>query len=81
MLLAQHGYHAVGVDISAKAIDDAKEWITNEIKRMKAAGEKLPTGRIDLIAGDFFKDDWLAELGINANGGFDVIYDYAVSFF
>ena len=79
MLLAQHGYHAIGVDISSKAIDDAKEWIDNEFKRMKAAGEPLPAGRIDLISGDFFKNDWAAEIGIDVNGGFDVIYDYAVS--
>ncbi|RPA93366.1 S-adenosyl-L-methionine-dependent methyltransferase [Choiromyces venosus 120613-1] len=77
LLLAQHGYHAVGVDISAKAIDDAKEWVNNEINKLRAAGEPLPTGRIDLIAGDFFKDDWVVELGIDPNGGFDVIYDYA----
>ncbi|PWW71788.1 S-adenosyl-L-methionine-dependent methyltransferase [Tuber magnatum] len=77
LLLARYGYHAVGVDISAKAIDNAKEWIDNEIKRLRAAGEPLPTGRIDLISGDFFKDDWVAKIGINVNGGFDVIYDYA----
>ncbi|CUS15662.1 unnamed protein product [Tuber aestivum] len=77
LLLAQHGYHAVGVDISAKAIDDAQAWIDNEIQRLKAVGGPLPTGQIDLISGDFFKDDWVAQVGIDANGGFDVIYDYA----
>jgi len=77
LLLAQHGYHAIGVDISAKAIDDAKEWVGAELEKLKSAGQPLPTGKIDLIAGDFFKNDWCEALGVNGIGGFDVIYDYA----
>lgn len=32
-----------------------KEWIDNEIKKLRTTGDQLPTGRIDLISGDFFK--------------------------
>lgn len=78
LLLAQHGYDAVGVDISNAAIIDAKAWVSNELMNIKDADGKAPEGNIQLVAGDFFKDDWVESLGIEAEGGFDVIYDYAV---
>ena len=66
------------MDISQKAIADAQEWINTELKKRKDSGLPALPGKIDLVAGDFFKDDWVESLGLSSTGGFDVIYDYAV---
>lgn len=79
LLLAEHGYDAVGVDISAAAIVDAKAWVGVQLDKMEASGAAVPKGKIELVAGDFFKNDWIESLGIEVQGGFDIIYDYAVS--
>jgi hypothetical protein len=67
------------VDISEKAIGDAQEWVDAELQKLKDAGKPGPTGKIDLVAGDFFKDDWVESLALSGTGEFDVIYDYAVN--
>lgn len=46
---------------------------------MKASGVAAPQGNIELVAGDFFENGWMESLGIEVEGGFDIIYDYAVS--
>lgn len=79
LLLAEHGYDTVGVDISATAIVDAKAWVDVQLDKMEASGVAVPKGKIELVAGDFFNNDWIESLGIEVQGGFDIIYDYAVS--
>lgn len=79
LLLAEHGYDAVGVDISDAAILDAKVWVNDQLNKTQSSGGLAPKGAIQLVAGDFFKDDWVESLGIEVEGGFDIIYDYAVS--
>lgn len=33
-----------------------------------------------MVEGDFFYYDWYTERGIQSEGGFDLIYDYTVSY-
>lgn len=83
-LLATHGYDAFGVEISKTAVREAREWASDQLEIEKAAsGHTLETdrwGRIQMVEGDFFKDDWVEAMEIDLRGGFDLVYDYTVCF-
>jgi len=78
-LFAEFGYDAVGVEISNNAVKEAKKWITQQQQNAKddSAIDETKRGKIDVLYGDFFSDDWLNELSIETKGGFDLAYDYA----
>ncbi|KAG0131957.1 S-adenosyl-L-methionine-dependent methyltransferase [Tuber indicum] len=79
-LLATHGYDAFGVEISKTAVKEAREWASDQLEIEKAAsGQTLETdrwGRIQMVEGDFFKDDWIEAMEVDLRGGFDLVYDY-----
>lgn len=55
----------VGLDVSPKAMDEARRRFENEIKE---------AGNIEFVKGDFFaNEEWAKE------GPYDVVYDYTVS--
>lgn len=79
LFLSSIGYDAYGLEISANAIkacqDHAKKEYYTYLER--AAGSEA--GSYTFVQGDFFKDAWVKEL--NAEHGFDLVYDYTVCFF
>ncbi|CUS15357.1 unnamed protein product [Tuber aestivum] len=79
-LLATHGYDAFGVEVSRTAVNQAREWASDQLEIEKdASGQTLETdrwGRIQMVEGDFFKDDWIQAMEIDLRGGFDLVYDY-----
>ena len=82
-LLAAHGWDAVGLEVSAEAVKSA-EAIREPIEGGKVTGyaavdKELGKGEARFVVGDFFKDDWLKEIGAEAEEAFDLIYDYTVS--
>lgn len=89
-MLALHGFDAVGLEISDKAIDSARAYAEAELSRPSAynfAGEDCENrrsagqpGTVTFVAGDFFRTDWEDTCFTTRDDrGFDVIYDYTVS--
>lgn len=89
-MLALHGFDAVGLDVSQKAIDTARAYAEAELSRPSAYNfaegdsEKRqapgPAGTVNFVCDDFFQRDWEAKCFAACDGGgFDLIYDYTVS--
>lgn len=79
LLLAAFGYDAYGLEISSRALEAAR----NTEKEMAGKGvyetqHGVEKGIITWLAGDFFKDEFLQDVG-GGDGKFDLIYDYTVS--
>jgi hypothetical protein len=78
-LLSAFGYDAYGLDFSESAIKEAQEvqkkGADDEVYRPRKGVEEA--GKITWLTGDFFKDDFLKEAGVEE---FDLIFDYTVSF-
>lgn len=78
VLLASYGYDAWGLEVSTNAIEAAKKWVKeiedNEFRKYETIDDDVGRGSVNFLLGDFFKDDWLKEIG----GEFDLIYDYTV---
>ncbi|TVY49583.1 putative thiol methyltransferase [Lachnellula occidentalis] len=74
LLLAAHGYDAYGLEISAKALENAKrvegEKSGEDIYKTKEGVER---GKVTWLAGDFFKGDFQKDV---EGETFDLIYDY-----
>ena len=64
----------MGVEISGSAVHAAKKWVGEQL----ASGQPAPIAPCEFILADFFEDEWLKVLGIEMNGGFELVYDYAV---
>jgi methyl halide transferase len=79
LVLSSFGYDAYGLDFSATAIKEAKEYEKlqsgDEVYKARDPGGK---GQIHWITADFFKDDFQKE--IDGDGTFDLLYDYTVWF-
>lgn len=73
LLLASHGYDAVGLDISESAIKECKKFAASEAPKYLDGVDNA--GRYEFVVGDFFKDDWLDSVGA-ASSRFDLVYDY-----
>lgn len=81
-MLAFHGFHAYGLDISAKGVAEAQAFASKELQSPSDANfgaqykavEGQSRGDVKFIQGDFFTPDWEAEVG----GKLDLIYDYTV---
>lgn len=76
LLLASHGYDAVGLDISESAIKECKKFADEEAP--KYLDNAKDAGSYQFVTGDFFKDDWLETVGADESR-FHFIYDYTVS--
>ena len=78
LLLARMGFDAFGLEVSEKAIEEARRWIGEHEhghEQAGLAGEAGP-GQARVILGDFFDDAWVEEIGCQS--GFDLIYDFTV---
>ncbi|EEP82051.1 predicted protein [Uncinocarpus reesii 1704] len=77
-LLAAFGYDAYGLEYSHTALEvclKETEKYYGENGRVPPRDDKVGSGKVTFLQGDFFKDDWLKDAGL-AEGDFDLIYDY-----
>jgi SAM-dependent methyltransferase len=80
-LLASWGYDAYGLEVSAHAAEAANTYLAEPGEgplegEYKVKDEKVGSGAVKCLLGDFFEDGWIKEAGGEA--GFDVIYDNTV---
>ncbi|EOD45834.1 putative thiol methyltransferase protein [Neofusicoccum parvum UCRNP2] len=75
--LAAAGYDAWGLEVSPNAVEAAKKWVEgvkeSNWKKYETIDKEVGRGSANFVVGDFFKDDWLKEVG---GTQFDLIYDY-----
>jgi SAM-dependent methyltransferase len=81
-LLASYGYDTWGLEVSAHAAEAAKKYFANAGDgslegEYRVKDEKLGTGKMECLLGDFFEEGWVKEIGAE-EGGFDIIYDNTV---
>lgn len=78
LLLASMGFDAWGLEISPRALEEARE-IEKELmgKGVYKAREGVRAGDVGWVSGDFFAGEWLKDVK-DGEGGFDLIYDYTV---
>lgn len=81
LLLAAFGYDAYGLEFSPKALEQAKQHqeASKDQEVYKTRDESEGKGNVTWLSGDFFKDDWVAQVEGHEEGKFDLIYDYTVS--
>lgn len=77
LLLASFGYEAYGLECSPAAVEACKQEEAANLDKYPIRDERIRRGKIYFVYGDFFKNDWLEELGLGLNS-FDLIYDYTV---
>ena len=77
-LLAEFGYEAYGLECSKTALEVCWKEAEKVKGGLKARDEEVGMGTYTFLEGDFFKDGWLKEAGLE-EGCFDLIYDYTVS--
>jgi hypothetical protein len=68
LLFASYGVDAAGVEISESAVSAANA---------HAETQGPVAGKATFVVGDFYKEDWVRELGAH-DDGFDFVYDYTV---
>jgi hypothetical protein len=68
LLFASYGVDAAGVEISESAVSAANA---------HAETQGPVAGKATFVVGDFYKEDWVRELGAHEDG-FDFVYDYTV---
>ncbi len=78
LLLKSFGYEAIGLEYGQTAVKACHEYEGAHGSEYQTYDEKLGDGSARFVVGDFFMDDWLAEIGGQENK-FDLIYDYTVS--
>lgn len=80
LLLSAFGYDAYGLDLSETGIKAAKEYekLHGGDDVYKARGD-VEKSMVTWVVGDFFKDEFLKEIG--GDGSFDLLYDYTVRLF
>lgn len=89
VMLALHGFDAIGLEVSQKAVDAATAYAEVELSRPSAYNfpdEEEPKltscggmGTVKFVCGDFFQSDWEAScFAPGDDQGFDLIYDYTV---
>ncbi|KAK4169857.1 putative thiol methyltransferase 2 [Cladorrhinum sp. PSN259] len=87
VMLALHGFDAVGLEVSQNAIDSAKAYAETELSRPSAynfADEDsrdrfaaVQPGSVNFVRGDFFQRGWETSCLAGCDDqGFDLIYDY-----
>jgi len=75
LLLAAFGYDAYGLEISSNALKEAKK-VEGEMSGKGVYEMRVPGGRVNWLAGDFFTDDFLKN--VEGDRKFDLVYDYTV---
>jgi methyl halide transferase len=79
LILSAFGYDAYGLDVSSAAMKAAKDYEKlksgDDVYKARGLGGK---GEVHWMTADFFKDDFLKEVG--GDGTFDLIFDYTVRF-
>ncbi|KAK5107691.1 hypothetical protein LTR62_000885 [Meristemomyces frigidus] len=77
VMLAQHGFEAWGLELSAKAVRIAEEYARSARRTAKGGsrGESIGPRTINFLQGDFFAHEWQASLPFEATK-FDLVYDY-----
>lgn len=78
LLLSSFGYDAYGLEASANAVKACKEYAEKEDAKYPVRNEETGRGAVRFLYGDFFKDDWVREIGDGNEVKFDLIYDYTV---
>lgn len=76
LLLASAGYDAYGLDVSRTAVEGCKQFAREHAEDYSPWDKKRGAGKATFLLGDFFKDDWLAE--IDGGSTFELLYDYTV---
>lgn len=76
LLLASFGYDAYGLEISKSAVEGCEEYVRDHAKDHPSRDSGTGAGSVNFLLGDFFKDDWLNEIG--GASSFELIYDYTV---
>ena len=79
LLLASYGYDAVGLEISPQAVKACHEFAEANESAYPPSDEKTGKGSAQFVLGDFYKNDWKKEVGMDEDEHFDLIYDYTVS--
>jgi SAM-dependent methyltransferase len=77
LLLSAFGYDVYGLDLSESGIKSARQYkkLHGNDETYKAR-EETGRGKVTWIVGDFFKNDFLKEIGGDMT--FDLLYDYTV---
>jgi methyl halide transferase len=79
LILSAFGYDAYGLDVSSAAMKAAKDYEKlksgDDVYKARGLGGK---GEVHWMTADFFKDDFLKEIG--GDGTFDLLFDYTVRF-
>lgn len=79
LLLASFGYDAYGLEYSASAVEECKKEEAEDRSWSRVRDETVGRGKVTFVQGDFFDDAWLQKMEVPLNG-FDIIYDYTVSY-
>lgn len=84
-MLALHGFDVYGLEVSETGAEAAREYATSQIAEPNeynfGSKDYLPTegcGKIQIVAGDFFRRDWEPACADGDATKFDVIYDYTI---
>jgi methyl halide transferase len=75
LLLSSYGYDAYGLEGSQAAVKTAELWQKDHEGEYTTKDGKVGMGGVKFVFGDFFKDGWTNDMGVET---FDLIYDYTV---
>jgi hypothetical protein len=80
-LLASYGFDSFGLEVSEHAAELANQYLSDPGQgplegEYATKDERIGSGQMKCLLGDFFEDGWLKEAG--GEGGFDIIYDNTV---
>ena len=79
LLLESFGYDAIGLEVSEDAVKAAEEYAEEHGSEYPLRDEKAGKGSKKFVLGDFYKNDFLKDIGMKEDKKFDLIYDYTVS--
>ena len=79
LLLAGLGYEAYGLEVSSEAINACEKFAAENAQGYAKVVPEVGPGPYRFIKGDFFDRSWESHIGSGFNG-FDLIYDYTVSY-
>ena len=78
LLLESFGYEAVGLEVSEGAVKAAEDFAAEHGGQYSVRDEKVGKGSRKFVLGDFYKNDFLKDVGMEEGEKFDLIYDYTV---
>jgi hypothetical protein len=80
LLLESFGYDAVGLEVSEGAVKAAEAYAKEHGSEYPVRNEKIGAGSKKFLLGDFYKDDFLKDVGMKEGEKFDLIYDYTCEY-